>query len=83
MDQAFITVWPLSWEILLLVVLREVLLRHIVVEQNGMRSLVCSFACAKCSFDFSILDAADSIVVIVDCGLENYVEKIVSMTSSW
>jgi hypothetical protein len=81
-DQALITVWPFPQEILLLIVLCKVLLCHLVVEENGIRSFECILARDECAFDFGVLDAADAIGVVVDCGLENCAEKIVSFDSS-
>lgn len=71
MNQALISVWPLAFELFLLVVLGEGLLLDFVVEEAGLCGFVGVLADWIGAFDFGVLDSADTIVVVVDCGLQN------------
>ena len=71
MNQALISIWPFTLEVLLLVVLGKRLFRDIVVEENGMCGFECSLAGRECAFDFGRAVAANSVCVVMDCGLQN------------
>jgi hypothetical protein len=71
-DQDLVAVWPLALELLLLVVLGEGFLGDLFVEENGVRSSVGGLAGQICTFDFGVLEATDTVVVVVDGCLEDY-----------
>jgi hypothetical protein len=73
MNQAIIPVWPLALFLtaLLQIVLCKVLLGDILVQESRLRSLVRGRTSEICAFDQGRLRAADAIIVVVDCGLEN------------
>lgn len=70
-DEALITIWPFTFELLLLVVLGERLLGYFVIKESSVRGFESGLACGICSFDFGVLDAADAIIVIIDGCLED------------
>eukprot|EP01065_Artemidia_motanka_P025799 TRINITY_DN30754_c0_g1_i1.p3 TRINITY_DN30754_c0_g1~~TRINITY_DN30754_c0_g1_i1.p3 ORF type:complete len:161 (-),score=0.44 TRINITY_DN30754_c0_g1_i1:308-790(-) len=71
----FISVWPLSHKCLLLVIFCEALLRDFVVEERGVSGGVGGGASGVSSFDFSRLNSADAVIVVVDGGLKDIVEE--------
>jgi hypothetical protein len=75
-DQNLITIWPFTLELLLLVVLGERLLGDFLVQKSSMCSFECDLAGGVCAFDFGSLIAADTISVIVDGCLEDYIQNI-------
>ena len=70
-DQNLITIWPFTLELLLLVVLGEGILGDLFIQESLVCSFVCGLAGWVCAFDFGVLLAADTIIVVVDICLED------------
>lgn len=75
-DQDLIAIWPFSLELFLLVVLSEGRLSDFVIEKSDMCGFECCLAGGVCAFDLGVLVAADTISVVVDGCLEDYIQTI-------
>lgn len=78
-NQGLITIWPFTFKLLLLVVLSESLLCDLGVDEGSVCSCICGLAGWVCAFDFGVLLAADTIIVVVDICLEDC--EIISLCS--
>lgn len=70
-DEALVTVWPFTFELLLLVVLGEGFLGDFFIEESSMSGFESGLAGGVCAFNFGVLDAADAVVVVIDGCLED------------
>ena len=82
MNQALVSIWPFTLKVLLLVVLGKGLFCDIGVEENGMCGFECSLAGRECAFDFGRAVAANSVRVVIDCGLQNLI-VIIGSHQKW
>lgn len=80
MYKHLIAVWPLSFKFFLLIVFRKRLFLHLVVEQNGFCCVVGLCTDRVRAFDFSALDTADAIVVVVYCCLKYCLHSLVMIS---
>jgi hypothetical protein len=71
MNQALISIWPFTLEVLLLVVLGKGLFCDIGIEKNGVCGFKCSLPGRECTFDFGRTVATDSVRVVIDRRLED------------
>jgi hypothetical protein len=71
MNQALISIWPFTLELLLLVILGKGFFRHIRVEENGMCGFERGFSRIECAFDLGSAIAANAVRIVVDRGLQN------------